>query len=132
MQSTELRPEGGAAMPKKAKDLDKLLDSTDKPKSGPAFAFATSPKTERNSEAETAKRPGVQTSEDDYFRKTFDAFVAEKQRCGEDTSKLTFDRFAKSLEKNRHQIMSMPGVKGVRFTVYEKNGKAAIKANPVR
>lgn len=124
--------EGGAALPRKAKDLDKLLDSTDRPKSGPAFGFASSATSERESAAETAKRPNVSNGEDDHFRQTFDAFVAEKRRCGEDTTKLTYDRFTKSLEKNRHQIMAMPGVKGVRFTVYEKNGKAAIKANPVR
>lgn len=126
--------EGGAALPRKAKDLDKLLDGADGPKTGPAFGFAASDEANgaRKSEVETAKTPGVSNGDDAHFRQTFDAFVAEKQRCGEDISKLTFDRFARSLEKNRHQIMSMPGVKGVRFTVYEKNGKAAIKANPVR
>ncbi len=125
--------EGGAALPRKAKDLDKLLDSAEGPKTGPAFGFAGNGESSpRKSEAETAKTPGVSGTDDDHFRQTFDAFVAEKQRCGEDISRLTFDRFVRSLEKNRHQIMAMPGVKGVRFTVYEKNGKAAIKANPVR
>lgn len=73
-----------------------------------------------------------QSEEDRHFHDVFEQFVAMKEQCGEPTAGLTFDRFSQTLRKNKQAIVSKHGAKSVRFTVYEKNGKAALKATPVK
>ena len=55
-----------------------------------------------------------------------------RKQHGEPTEGLTFDKFAGTLRKTRDQVMSKGGLREVRFAVYEKEGKAAIKAQPVK
>ena len=71
-------------------------------------------------------------SDEHHFRNVFDQFMATKRQCGEPTTGLTFEKFSQTLLKNREQIVSKHGAKTVRFTVYTKDGKAALKATPVR
>lgn len=69
--------------------------------------------------------------EESHFREVFARFVELRQRCGEPTQDLTFDRFLGTLQKHRDQILrSRPEAKAVQFTVYEKEGRAALKAAP--
>jgi hypothetical protein len=70
--------------------------------------------------------------DDAHFRDVFDNFIRTKQECNESTAGLTFDKFVHTLRKNRDQIVSRHGAKTVRFTVYVKDGKAALKATPVK
>lgn len=70
--------------------------------------------------------------EDAYFRSVFDDFVALKTTCGEPTAGLTFAKFVDKLRKNQDELMSKPGTVGVKFSVYVKDGKAALKATPVK
>jgi hypothetical protein len=72
----------------------------------------------------------VQDAEERHYREVFDEFVATKKRCGEATQSLTFDKFVQTLRKNRDQIVSRHGATRVRFTVYVKEGRAALKATP--
>ena len=61
----------------------------------------------------------------------FTKFAELRAVCGEPTNDLTYERFLGTLHKHRDQILqSRPDAKGVRFTVYEKGGKAALKAAP--
>jgi hypothetical protein len=78
--------------------------------------------------------PNIATgaSEDPYFRSVFDQFLATKQQCGEATTGLTYTKFADKLIKNRDDLMAKTGCREVRFTVYVKDGKAALKATPVK
>ena len=69
---------------------------------------------------------------DPYFKSVFDQFVAVKQSCNEPTTGLTYQKFSEKLVKNRDDLMSKTGCKEVRFTVYVKDGKAALKATPVK
>jgi len=69
---------------------------------------------------------------DPYFKSVYDQFVSVKQSCGEATSGLTYQKFSEKLIKNRDDLMSKTGCKEVRFTVYVKDGKAALKATPVK
>lgn len=71
-------------------------------------------------------------SADPYFKSVFDQFVALKKSCGEPTTGLTYGKFAEKLVKNRDDLMAKTGCKEVRFTVYVKDGKAALKATPVK
>jgi hypothetical protein len=66
------------------------------------------------------------------FRQVFDQFVKAKRSCNESISGLVYERFAEKLVKNRDDLMQKTGCRDVRFTVYVKDGKAALKATPVK
>jgi hypothetical protein len=70
--------------------------------------------------------------EDAHFREVFEKFLETKKQCGEPTAGLTYEKFLVTLRKNRDQIVSRHGARKVRFTVYVKAGKAALKATPIR
>ncbi len=67
-----------------------------------------------------------------YFKKTHSDFVALKQKLGEPVDQLTFERFEVTLKKNRDTLIARYGCKSVTFNVYEKDGKASLKATPVK
>jgi len=69
---------------------------------------------------------------DGYFKQVFEQFVAVKKSCGENTAGLTYAKFADKLVKNRDDLIVKTGCREVRFTVYVKDGKAALKATPVK
>jgi hypothetical protein len=62
----------------------------------------------------------------------YDDFVRMKKQCGEPTDGLTFEKFAQTLKKNRDALIERHGCKRVRFTVYTKDGRASLKATPVK
>lgn len=66
-----------------------------------------------------------------YFREIYDEFIAIKRSCGESTDNVTFERFVTKLKKNRQSLIDRYNCKDVRFRVYIKDGKAALKATPV-
>ena len=66
------------------------------------------------------------------WRKVFDEFVAAKAQCGEATAGLTYEKFEGTLKKNKQSIQERHGVGQVKFTVYVKDGKAALKASPIK
>ncbi len=72
------------------------------------------------------------SDEEGHFREVFEQFVEAKKQCGEPTSGLTYAKFSQTLRKNRDQIVTRHGAARVRFTVYVKEGKAALKATPVK
>jgi Double sensory domain of two-component sensor kinase len=80
--------------------------------------------------SEPARAPGPRV--DPYFKQVFEQFVSVKQSCGESIAGLVFERFAEKLVKNRADLMAKTGCREVRFTVYVKDGKAALKATPVK
>jgi hypothetical protein len=59
-------------------------------------------------------------------------FVRIKQDCGEAVEGFTFERFTATLRKNRDTLMREHGVQQVQFSAYVKQGRAALKAKPVR
>lgn len=68
-----------------------------------------------------------------YYRGVYDEFLRVKAQCGEPTDKLSFEKFAQKLTKNTSDIMKKkPGVADVQFTVYVKDGKAALKAKVIK
>lgn len=66
------------------------------------------------------------------WRQTFDEFVTMRQKCGEPTTGLSFEKFQGQLRKNKEQLVKQYNCKRVKFTVYEKEGKAALKATPIK
>ncbi len=67
-----------------------------------------------------------------YIREVYEKFIELKQQCGEDTSKLTLERFGAKLRRNRKNLIQRFGCKTVKFQVYVKDGKAALKATPIK
>jgi hypothetical protein len=78
--------------------------------------------------------PTVAAVDDDeqHYQQVFQEFVVTRERCGESPDGMTFDRFAVKLRKNREQLVQKLNCRSVRFQVYVKEGKAAIKASPIR
>jgi hypothetical protein len=70
--------------------------------------------------------------EEAYFRQVYEDFVELKRKCGEPTDSLTFEKFAQKLMQNRDALVAKYGCKAVKFQVYVKDGKAALKATPVK
>jgi len=64
------------------------------------------------------------------MRELYDAYVAAKKRCNEDTSRLTFDAVASSVSKQIPEIMKTHKAKSVEFKVVIKDGKAKLTAVP--
>ncbi|MEY4544642.1 MAG: hypothetical protein RL685_837 [Pseudomonadota bacterium] len=59
-------------------------------------------------------------------------FVRLKTDCGEATEGFTFERFTQELRKNRDKLRRDHGVQRVHFSAYVKQGRAALKAKPIR
>lgn len=62
----------------------------------------------------------------------YEDFVRTKKQCSESTDGLTFEKFQHTLRKNRDALIARHGCKKVRFSVYVKEGKASLKATPVK
>jgi hypothetical protein len=71
-------------------------------------------------------------SEEAHIREIFAEYLAARRQCGEPTASLTLDKFRAKLDANREQLIAKYGCRTARFSVYIKDGKAAIKATPVR
>ena len=78
-----------------------------------------------------ASAPAVQ-GEDAHFREVFEKFLATQRECGASVTGLTFDKFVRKLHAARDQVMKRHNAPEVRFTVYVKEGRAALKASPVK
>jgi hypothetical protein len=65
------------------------------------------------------------------FRQVYRDFIETKQACGEAVEGITYDKFSGKLRSNRQQLIARYACKTVKFQVYVKDGKAALKATPV-
>lgn len=75
---------------------------------------------------------GDTPNDEQHFREVFREFLATKEKCAEASDGLTYDRFAQKLRKNRDALVEKYSCRTVRFQVYVKDGKAALKATPVK
>ncbi|MCG5054618.1 MAG: hypothetical protein KA712_16770 [Myxococcales bacterium] len=84
----------------------------------------------------TSEMNGTSGAEGDtdaaHFREVFAEYVALRSQTGESTRGLTLEKFTERLRENRATIMSKYDCTGARFAVYVKDGKAAIRATPVK
>jgi hypothetical protein len=82
----------------------------------------------------TRTMPAMSGPDDEtsHWQQVFDDFVRTRNECGEPSEGLTFDRFRTKLEANKATLVAKYQCKTVRFQVYVKDGKAALKATPVR
>jgi len=84
-----------------------------------------------SADRDTGPPPAVE-DESAQWKRVYDEFVTLKKECGEPTDGINFEKFKNTLRKNRDQLLQRHSCKSVRFSVYVKEGKAALKASPVR
>jgi hypothetical protein len=75
---------------------------------------------------------GSRASLDPEFRGLFDSYQAARKACGESTDKHTHAKFLERVLKNREEIIAKTGCKDVSFEAIIKEGKASLKATPIR
>jgi hypothetical protein len=85
-----------------------------------------------NSEATRVVPYDENEEEAAHFAHVYDEFVQTKRTCGEPQAGLTIDKFLQKLRDNKAALVAKHGCRTVRFSVYVKDGKAALKATPVR
>jgi hypothetical protein len=73
-----------------------------------------------------------EVDEETHWQQIFQDFLRTRVSCGENAEGLTYDKFRQKLEGNKAQLVGKYGCKTVRFQVYVKDGKAALKATPVK
>ncbi len=79
--------------------------------------------------------PGPTGGEDQLpaeWQQIYEEFVSTKEQCGENVEGFTFQKFSQTLKKNRDALIKRHGAKRVKFSVYVKDGKAALKASPIK
>jgi hypothetical protein len=65
------------------------------------------------------------------LRQVFHEFIQAKQTCGEPIATLSYEKFSDKLRTQRAQLIAKYSCETVKFQVYIKDGKAALKATPV-
>jgi hypothetical protein len=98
--------------------------------SPPAAPVAPSPPVAHAASSPQAADPEAVRLQE--WRKVYEDFVATKQQCGESIEGFSYEKFEKTLKKNQTAIMKRHGAKRVKFAVYVKEGRAALKASPIR
>jgi hypothetical protein len=102
----------------------------------PAPAPVPAPPTLAAELLQDAARPAapatVEVDEETHWQQIFQDFLRTRASCGEPTEGLTYEKFRLKLEGNRAALVAKYGCKTVKFLVYVKEGKAALKATPVR
>lgn len=70
--------------------------------------------------------------EEAHFLEVFNQFIATRAQCNEPADGLTAEKFVAKLRRNREQLIQKYNCRSVRFQVYVKDGKAALKATPIK
>ncbi|MGE5789151.1 MAG: MXAN_5187 family protein [Myxococcales bacterium] len=83
-------------------------------------------------EAEAPESEMEPVAKEVEWQQVYEEFVATKQQCGEDVSNFTYEKFEGTLKKNEAALVKAHGASRVKFSVYVKDGKAALKASPIK
>lgn len=76
--------------------------------------------------------PASDAEEESHWQQVFQEFLRTRATFSEPSEGLTYEKFRQKLEANKAQLVAKYGCKTVRFQVYVKDGKAALKATPVK
>jgi len=118
-------PAAGPASTPEAPEAPRRLPGKPPRAPSPAAAVATA-----QAEAQSPQ-PAVDSQSAEWLN-VYEEFAATKQRCGESLDGFTFEKFQSTLKKHRDAIVERHGVRRVKFSVYIKEGKAALKASPIK
>lgn len=78
---------------------------------------------------EASAEAAAPANEEAEWQAVYEQFLALKEQCGEPTAGMTFEKFKTTLNRNKEALLQR-GATAVKFTVYVKEGKAALKATP--
>jgi hypothetical protein len=76
--------------------------------------------------------PASDAEEESHWQQVFQEFLRTRATFSEPSEGLTYEKFRQKLEANKAQLVAKYNCKTVRFQVYVKDGKAALKATPVK
>lgn len=76
---------------------------------------------------QAAEKSESEDPDEAHFHEVYENFVRARTECGE-VGDLPYPKFVEKLKKSREQVMQKQACKSVRFQVYVKDGKAALKA----
>lgn len=79
-----------------------------------------------------AQASALAMDENSEWLTVYQEFIRVKRQCGEPTDGLTFERFSSTLRKNRDQLVERHKCKHIKFSVYVKEGRASLKATPMK
>ncbi len=79
-----------------------------------------------------ARAAGADNPDEAEWPIVYEEFIKTKKQCNEPTEGLTFEKFRQTLKKNRDALVQRHNCKRVKFTVYVKDGRASLKATPVK
>lgn len=143
--SAALADPGSAALLASLEELSDSLASSDDGLGDPAIFApeparaparpngATGTATAAPKSAGPAPKPSAtDTPRDVHYREIYQRFVEVRAECAEPVDDLTYDKFTAKLAQSRDAVMAKHTCTDVRFQVYVKNGKAALKATPVK
>ncbi len=103
------------------------------PTPGPAPTPAPMPAPELlQAAARAAPAAAPEVDEETHWQQVFQEFLRTRASCGEPSEGLTYDKFRLKLDGNKAALVSKYGCRTVKFQVYVKDGKAALKATPVK
>ena len=97
-----------------------------------ALGVTEDEESQENSEATRVVPYDESEEEAAHFAHVYDEFLQLKKQCGESTAGLTIDKFLQKLHDNKSSLVAKHACRTVRFSVYVKDGKAALKATPIR
>ncbi len=98
----------------------------------PAASVEPAASPESATSPEPVATPEFASSDEEHWQVVYAEFVRAREQCGEARAGVPYDRFREKLLKNRDQLVAKYACRTVRFQVYVKEGKAALKASPVR
>jgi hypothetical protein len=98
----------------------------------PANTVVAAPPPASTAAAATAAPAADGFDEATHFREVYAEYLTLRRECGENSDGLSYDKFENTLVKTRDQVLQKHPARGVRFSVYVKEGKAALKAAPIK
>lgn len=107
------------------------LEPTPGPAAIPPPAPAAAPEL-LQAAARAAPAAAPEVDEETHWQQIFQEFLRTRASCGEASEGLTFEKFRLKLEGNKAALVSKYACRTVKFQVYVKDGKAALKATPVK
>jgi hypothetical protein len=76
--------------------------------------------------------PQAANPDEEHWQVVYQDFIAARKQSGESVEGVTYERFRVKLKQQRDQLVAKYACKTARFQVYLKQGRAALKASPVR
>jgi hypothetical protein len=116
----------------RTEDLFPLPAAQPRPTEEAAPEAAAAPAAPASAAAAVPAAGASPDADEAHWRAVYDDFVRVRAECGEGPQAVAFDRFRQKLAKNREQLVEKYRCRTVKFQVYVKEGKAALKATPVR